>query len=151
MGIAVIRSATHDDIAAICSMARKFYATTEYARAAPMDDDSVSDLVAGLIDDGVVLIAFSDGEPVGMIALVVTPFMFNRNVLTAHEVAWWVDPSVQRLGVGSTLLEMAESACRDAGAVSMQMVTLSTSPPAAAKTYLRAGFEHTETCFTKGL
>lgn len=147
----MIRSATHDDIDAICSMARKFYATTEYATITPMDDASVSDLAAGLLEHGVVLLAFNDGEPVGMIALVISPFMFNRNVLTAHEVAWWVDPSVQRLGVGSTLLDMAESACRDAGAVSMQMVTLSTSPPAAAKTYLRAGFEHTETCFTKGL
>ena len=147
----MIRQATRDDIDAITAMSAKFYDTTEYNAHFPFDRESVERLCELLIDQGVLLIATMDEKPVGMIGLIVAPFMFNHGFLAAHEVVWWVDPAVQGLGVGSGLLQFAERHCRERGAKTMQMVTLSNSPEVASAAYLRAGFRHSETCFTKGL
>lgn len=147
----MIRQATRDDIDAITAMSAKFYDTTEYNAHFPFDRESVERLCELLIDQGVALIATMDEKPVGMIGLVIAPFMFNHDFLAANEVVWWVDPAVQGLGVGSGLLQFAERHCRERGAKTMQMVTLSNSPEVAAVTYQRAGFRHSETCFTKGL
>ena len=147
----MIRQATRDDIDAITAMAAKFYETTEYNAHFPFDRESVERLCGLLMDQGVLLVATMDEKLVGMIGLIVAPFMFNHDFLSANEVVWWVDPAVQGLGVGSGLLQFAERHCRERGAKTMQMVTLSNSPEVAAVTYQRAGFRHSETCFTKGL
>lgn len=145
----MIRAATHADIPAIVSMSRKFYATTDYAMHAPMDDETVADLAAMLVDTGVMLVAEFDGAIVGMVGLVVAPFMFNRGVRTAHEIVWWVEPDAQGFGVGKALLAAVEPACRAQGVVSIQMVHLANSPPQAAALYERMGFRLTETSYTK--
>jgi GNAT superfamily N-acetyltransferase len=130
-------------------MSRKFYATTNYAGLAPMDDDQVATIAAMLIDTGVMLVAEVDGAVVGMIGLAVMPFTFNPALTIAAEVVWWVEPDAQRLGLGRALLAAVEPAALERGARAVQMMTLATSPPLAAALYEHMGFEHSETSFTK--
>jgi len=144
-----VRKATEADIPAIVRMGAQFYATTSYREFADYDEDTASTLVAFMVDTGICLIAEDEGRPVGMVGLVVAPFMFNNAHKTAHEVMWWVDPSERNTGAGVALLRAIEPACREAGCVAIQMVHLADSPPQAGLLYRRRGYEHTETCFTK--
>lgn len=147
--VSLVRSAVHADVPAIVSMSRKFYATTSYAGFAPMDDESVGKLADFLIGTGVMLVAEVDGHVRGMVGLAVTPFMFNHQLKSAHEVVWWVDPAAQGMGLGRQLLAAVEPACRDAGVKAIQMIHLPASPPQAAALYERAGYRHSETSYTK--
>lgn len=144
----MIRRATEDDLPAILAMSRKFYATTSYAALTPMDDHTVANLVFQLMDS-VMLVAELEGRVVGMVGLVVAPFMFDRSINVAYEVVWWVEPEAQGAGVGKALLGAVEPACAERGASAVVMVHLATSPPQAAALYERAGFRHSESSFTK--
>lgn len=147
----MIRKAVQADIPAIVAMSRKFYATTSYTQLTPMSDDTVAYLTEMLIDEGVMLVAEVKGDVVGMVGLAVMPFTFNPQVTIAAEVVWWVDPDAQGAGIGRALLEAVPDACKDAGADAVQMMALSSSPPAAAALYERMGYKHTETSFTRAL
>ena len=147
----MIRTAIEADIPAIVEMSRRFYATTAYAAYADMDDGTASDLAAWLIRDGVMLVADSGDELVGMVGVAVIPFMFNRNLLMAHEVIWWVNPEAQGAGVGRQLLEAVAPACKAKGAIAVQMMHLANSPPQAGELYRRLGYDLSEVSYTKEL
>lgn len=144
----MIRNATEADIPRIVEMSRKFYATTRYADLVGMDDDTVAALARQLMDS-VMLVHETDGSIDGMVGLVVAPFMFNGASKVAYEVVWWVDPMAQGAGVGKALLAAVEPACRARGADAVVMVHLATSPPQAAALYERAGYQHSETSYSK--
>ena len=144
----MIRPAVETDIPAIVKMARLFYDTTTYADITPMDDETVSDLARQLMDS-VLLVAEKQGQLVGMVGLVIAPFFFNRSILTAHEVVWWVAPGVRGSRTAYALLRAIEPACKAKGAQAIQMVHLSTSPPQAGGLYQLAGYTQTETAYTK--
>ena len=147
----MIRAATHDDMPAILSMSAKFYATTSYAEWADFCPASVENVAAMMIDTGVMLVAEVDGRVVGMVGLVVVPFMFNNAKTAAYEVVWWVDPEVQGLGAGKALLSAIDDACKAKGCATVQMVHLRNSPPQAAALYERLGYANTESSYTKRL
>ncbi|XTQ92554.1 N-acetyltransferase family protein [Xanthomonas sacchari] len=146
----MIRQATEADIPAIVAMSRKFYATTSYTEHAPMDEGTVEALIRQLMDS-IMLVAEVDGQVVGMVGLVVAPFMFNRDIRGAYEVVWWVEPSAQGSGVGKQLLAAVDDACLTRGVSLVVMVTLASSPPQASALYERTGYRHSETCYTKRL
>jgi GNAT superfamily N-acetyltransferase len=147
----MIRNATHNDLGAIVLMASKFYETTSYAEWADFCPITVENLAAMMIDTGVMLVADSDAGLVGMVGLVVAPFMFNDQRTAAYEVVWWVDPVAQGEGVGKALLAAIDGACRAKGCDTVQMVHLHNSPPQAAALYERLGYRHTESSYTKRL
>ena len=148
----IVRKAAMGDIAAIVRMSREFYATTGYARIAPLSAIAVVDMTQTMIDTGVILVADHDGAVIGMVGLMIVPFVLNPAVRTAHEVVWWVDRDAPGAnGAGKALLAAVEPACRTAGAVAVQMLALSTSPRHVAVLYERAGYRHSESCFTKEL
>ena len=144
----MIRPATEADVPAILAMSRKFYATTSYVEHAPMNDETVAALVRQLMES-VMLVAEVDGVVVGMVGLIVAPFMFNSALKAAYEVVWWVDPAAQGAGVGKQLLAAVEPASAERGAEIVVMVALASSPPQASALYERAGYRHSETSFTK--
>lgn len=145
----MIRAATHDDMPAILRMSAKFYATTSYAEWADFCPASVENVAAMMIDTGVMLVAEVDGRVVGMVGLVVVPFMFNNAKTGAHEVVWWVEPEAQGHGIGKALLKAIDGACRSKGCDIVQMLHLANSPPQAAALYLSDGYKPTESLFTK--
>lgn len=147
----IVRNATEADVGAIIRMARKFYATTSYAKFSPISAVAVAGLAEAMMSTGTMLLAEHDGKVVGMAGLMIVPFYFNPEVRTAHEVVWWVDPEAQGAGAGKALLAAVEPACRAAGATAVQMIHLENSPPQAAALYERAGYRYSESCYTKEL
>lgn len=143
-----IRNATQADVEAIVSMSARFYATTSYAEFADFDPDAAANLANLMIDTGVMLIAETD-RPVGMVGLIVSPFLFNAAHKTACEVVWWVDDDQRGSGAGVALLRAIEPACRAHGCTAIQMVHLANSPPQAALLYERLGYVHSESSYTK--
>lgn len=147
----MIRSATLEDVPNIVAMSRKFYATTMYSETVPFDADTVWDLVEMLIATSVMLVAEVDSMVVGMAGALVSPNLFNRNISTACEIVWWVDPEQANLGAGKKLFERLQAECKELEAKALQMVTLASSPKHAAMIYERAGFVQSETSYTKVL
>lgn len=142
-----IHAATEADIPAIVAMSARFYETTSYAGFAAFDPQAAESLARNMIADGVMLMS---GD-VGMVGLMVVPFMFNPDHRVAYEVVWWVNPESQGTGAGKALLAAIEPACRAKGCTAIQMVHLANSPPQASALYERMGFAHTESSYTKEL
>ncbi len=145
-----IRLATEADESAIVAMGAEFYAATHYTAFAEYDEATARTLIRMMMD-GVLVVAERGDRLVGMIGLVVTPFLFNAGRMAAHEVMWWVAPDAGGSGIGRALLNGAEAVARDRGATIMQMIHLENSPPAAAALYERSGFTRSETSYTKAL
>ncbi len=146
-----IRKATLADVPVIVAMSARFYPTTHYAEWCEMDEASVAGLATGLIENDVFYVAERDGELVGMIGLMIAPFLFNQNRKFAVEIVWWVAPDARGSRIASQLLAVVEQPCRDAGADRIQMVHMPNSPPQAAALYRHAGYAESEISFTKDL
>ncbi|QWP79230.1 GNAT family N-acetyltransferase [Lysobacter sp. K5869] len=145
-----IRKAEAGDIPAIVGMGADFYPSTPYAAAGiPFCPVTVEAIARLMQENGILLVADDGRRLVGMVGLVLAPFMFNGAYRTAHEVMWWCDPAAQGAGVGKALLAAVDAAAKAAGAFSVQMLHLVNSPPQAAALYERLGYAHSETCFTK--
>ena len=146
-----IRKATLADVPVIVAMSARFYPTTHYADWCEMDEASVAGLATGLIENDVFYVAERDSELVGMIGLMIAPFLFNQNRKFAVEIVWWVAPDARGSRIASQLLAVVEQPCRDAGAERIQMVHMPNSPPQAAALYRHAGYAESEISFTKDL
>lgn len=146
-----IRPGKISDVPEIVRMSGIFYPETHYAQWCGMDDDTVADLAANLIENHVFMVAEEDGHLVGMIGLFIIPFMFNRYVNSAGEVIFWVDPKVRGSMTAVNLLKSIEEPCRLAGADRIQMVHMPNSPPQAAALYTKLGYFPSESSYTKDI
>lgn len=144
-----VRPATFFDLPVLVPMAERFYATTDYRTVSETPDpQALRNIGAELVRNGVFLVAERGGAIVGMVGLVIAPFLFDPRHRTAHEVMWWVEPEAQGAGAGRALLEGAIAACRNGGIRAIQMLHLANSPPHAAAAYRAAGFVHSESSYT---
>ncbi len=146
-----IRKATLADVPEIVRMSAAFYPTTHYAQWCEMDEDSVAGLATGLIENDVFFVAEHEGALVGMVGVMLVPFLFNRDHLFATEIVWWVAPEVRGTSVAARLLDVIEVPCRERGAARIQMVHMPNSPPQAAALYERMGYARSEISYTKDL
>lgn len=149
--MAVIRKATLDDVPEIVRMSAMFYPTTHYAEYCDMDEDSVSGLTSGLIENDVFYVAEDDGALVGMVGVLIAPFLFNRAKKMAIEIVWWVSPEARGTIVAKQLLDSIEGDCRELGVSRIQMVHMPNSPPQAAALYERCGYSKSEISYTKDI
>jgi GNAT superfamily N-acetyltransferase len=147
----MIRRANNEDASAIVEMSKKFYVHTSYYNLSKieMNVDDVSALARHLITSGLMHVAELDGKVVGMIGVILVPFMFNADHVHAGEVIWWVDPEAQSAGIGKALLASIEGPAKAAGATHIQMVDLVTSGSHVAKLYEAFGYQLTERAYTK--
>lgn len=147
----LIRDAEEDDVEAIVAMSEKFYATTYYTEFAPFDADSCSHIILGLITAGTLLVAEVEGKLVGMIGVVVHPFLFNVNVVQASEIVWWLDPDYRKTNTAKMLMQAMENRAKEQYVDLMLMINLDNSPPAAKVLYTNLGYKNTENAWTKVL
>jgi GNAT superfamily N-acetyltransferase len=149
----VIHKAVREDIGRLVDYARAFWDQTEYAKAVEYDIDTMVDTTEGLIDTDVVLYAENpDGKIVGMICIMISPFLMNRNYLSACEWGFYVDDEYRRSGVGIRLLTQAEDMLKERNVKFFTMIALSNlRPKAVGRFYERLGFKLEETCYTKDL
>lgn len=149
----MIRPAKQEDLRRIIEMAERFYPFTSYNNKSkiPFDVDTTAMLTSTMIDNHVVLVAEVEEKVVGVIGLVLMPFMFNPEYIHAGEILWWVEPEHICEGLGRQLLCAAEQACRDKNVTHIQMIDIECSAVQAEGLYRSEGYELTERSFTKVL
>lgn len=144
-----IRHATLADVPQLVSMSMEFYPLTSYSKYAPFDLETVQELTVNIVQHGIYLVGELDGKIEGMLAVTLVPFIFNKNITTAHEVVLWVNPSAQKSGIGRALVKRADELRLLRGVKAFQMVRLSISPAILDDVYVSLGFQPSEFCFTK--
>lgn len=145
----MIRTTTLLDDNNIVAMAREFYPQSSYSKWADFDDETSLALISTLRKRGILLVAEVDGKLVGLLGAIGVPFIFNANVISGHEVIWWVAPEHRKTSIGADLLKRASSLCSLKGWKSFQMMRLEESDPRLDQLFIAEGFLPTEHCFTK--
>lgn len=134
----MIRPATPEDIPAMVEMGRKF--AERSGVEVGFCPDSVSSLLAGLIENGICLVGDNC-----MAGAVLFDHPFNRAHKAAQELFWWSEGRE-----GLRLLSALEAAVRDAGAHSLTMITLeAVNPETTGRLYARKGFRVLEHSYMK--
>lgn len=139
----MIRRATPGDFPAMLEMAEKFIERA-WAGVVPFDAASCGTLLAALHENGILLVT---DDRKGMIGVMVQPWHFNADVLTAIELFWWCE------GKGAfELREEAERLAKEAGALTMNMGRIAGMRDAALDRLYRAkGYRPSEHIYIKEL
>lgn len=141
----MIRDATADDFDELRCMAKRFVASTPYAKF--VSDDL--DVTAGVLKAPCRIVAELDGKLIGALLGMSMPFWFAP-IPAAFVLAWWVEPE-HRSGVAAArLLEAFETWARERNC----LVTFVTDlhPASDAPDYLhRLGYRPTERHHAKEL
>lgn len=146
----MIRAATIDDVPAICDMAERFWATTRYDD--PFDFDSVADMAAHCIEQGIMLILEVDGVVAGFCCAVIGGLLGNRNVKVSTEIAYYVYPEHRKGRHGIDLIDGLESESKAKGCKYCNMaVMLDAAPEVAEKIYQSRGYQPNECLWTRVL
>ena len=144
-----IRPATVADTSAILDIGAAAYRNTDYVQIADACPDAAADLISTMRETGVLMVEDRAGEIVGIVGMIIAPYFLNRAYRTAHQLIWWVEPSMRGRGIGRTLLSASELACRYIGVAAINNITHANSPAAATALYADMGYPNTETSFSK--
>lgn len=149
----MIRGAVPDDLPALLEMSQRFFDASGYTGIATFDADSVTETLVKLAtsEEGRLLVADKEGKAIGFCGALAFPHYFNRNILSAQELFWWVDEPYRKTGAGKALLRGVEEWAASVGASSLMMVSLHSSPPSVAQMYLHAGYGPAEQSYIKRL
>jgi GNAT superfamily N-acetyltransferase len=148
----LIRLPERSEIPALVEMGRRFHAASGYSDIATFDANSVSSMLASMIDgeNFVFLVVEKKGELLGGAGALIFPCYLNLAHRTAQELFWYVDP--EHRGVGIRLFDALCSEVKRKGAESLMMITLeSLKPELVGAFYERRGFRNISRSFIKGL
>lgn len=111
------------------------------AEAAPAFLPTDLNSVAEQIDrpDTCIGVTEVDGAPVGAVGFQFAPYGWNKALLVASELFWWVDPRHDRSGAALTLLGWAQIALRSSGAHVQNWSAMRSSPDSVHRIYARKG------------
>ena len=148
----MIRQAKSEDIDRMIAFAKGFWDQTTYAESVEYDIDTMVDTTKAMIDTDVVLYAEDEGEIVGLLSIMISPFPMNRNIKSAVEWGFYVHEQYRSGGLGVKLLECAEAMLKERGVKFFTMIALENlKPKAVGRFYRRLGFAPEETCYMKEL
>ena len=99
----IIRYATLDDVSWIVELVAADMQSL-MGESDLYDLDYLQTFVPYLIEDGVVLVAEKVGSPVGCIAGILAPILFNPHKMALNEVFWWVAEEHRGSSAGAKLL-----------------------------------------------
>lgn len=141
----IVRLATVADIPQIVEMGSRFYLKSRRAARADYDPVSAGAGARFVLDNGYIYAAECNGQLVGMLGMIVAPFLMNMSLRTATETMWWVEPDSR--GAGAILLRKTIREARERGCAWLSMSTLHDSPPEAAEILIAFGFRHEESTY----
>jgi GNAT superfamily N-acetyltransferase len=141
----MIRIATIEDLDLIYSMAKEFAKQSPYTEFVNYDYllEMIKDFINSPNEDKIILL----NADKGMLAAMVTPFMFG-NVILGVEVAWWVSPEHRNSNVGKELIEAFEFWAKKVGCHS---TTLACMDIDLEKFYQKRGYTKYESVYMKEL
>jgi GNAT superfamily N-acetyltransferase len=144
----MIRKATPADASRLVEMAGHFVEQTRYSTLFRFKPAAVAQLVALVLEHGVIFVAEQDGAIVGMLAALPMEEPIAKTPML-DEMAWWVEPAFRRGSVGPKLLRAAESWAVQKGLRLVKMVA-----PVGTNVgdyYKRMGYTEVETSWVKKL
>lgn len=144
-----VRKAEPADFARVLPMAESFFSF-----AFPtMDFDlpSILEHYILMLTRGFVYVAEENGELIGMLGCLVTPFPLNVNYLVCSESMWWVNPEGRGLSIGSDLVEAAEAEAQELGCHKIVLSSLASSPGVVEQYYESKGYALAEKAFIRSI
>jgi GNAT superfamily N-acetyltransferase len=119
----MIRRAELKDNARLVEMGRAFFAEAGWQKHAEFDDQSFSYACAALMADAILLVAENgQGNVVGMVGAGLAPAYWNRKILTAQELFWYIEPRSRKGNeFGRGLMEALEAAAKSLGVMLFSM------------------------------
>ena len=141
--------ARSEDFNKVLPLAQRFYSEHPHAAKMEFHMESAYRLYLDLVEHGFIVLAWEDGEVVGMLGMMVGPFVLNANYKVATEVLWWVDPEHRQGRKGLAMLQMAEKLAKIDGCFSVTMSSLAIGPEGVDKVYVHRGYELMEKSFVK--
>lgn len=136
------KQATEDDIPHILKLAKEFHKSSPYKDIPIGSDEVLAKVATSVLSIGTIF--FTDN---GFIAGVLTPLLFNPDVLVASEVAWWSED-----GQGAELMDAFEEWGREHGASIVQYAALNNDKLIEMdKKYTEYGYQLFEVSYTKAL
>ncbi len=143
----MIREAEMRDIPALMEMATALHEQTVYREIAPLVASDLMETFRLLIGgrNGSVLVR---GEtPTALFALNHLPLFFNKRVMGAQELFWYVEP--EHRGVGLRFLKDVENWLRGRGMMFLCVAGAEGLDPRLDLFYRRAGYRLVETHYVK--
>lgn len=142
------RDGTEADIPTIVEMARQFWKHTMYDEA--FDAEHVTGMTRYALDQGLLAVLDVDGRVEGFTAGVYGPILGNAKVLQGTELAWWINPEHRKGHHSVDLMRHIERQAKAIGVKYWNMISMQSSAPhVAERIYLRNGYTHSETSFTR--
>lgn len=137
----MVKQATTDDMTRLMELSKAFHSESVYKHV-PFDEATVTDNLTGLIKGGGVFL-----NDYGFVAGLLTPLVFNRNILIAAELVWYCPQ-----GDGRSLKDAFEQWAIDSGAIVTQFATLNNQYASNLSKYLMDdGYYPVEVSYVKGL
>lgn len=147
----MIRRAEPEDIHTLIEFGRAFFEEAGWSARATFDAESFAHTCGVLMDGGILLVALEKDSVVGMAAAGMAPAWWNRNVLTAQELFWYVHPR-HRKGHGHRLMGALEAVATSLG---VQLFSMSAEEglrsTALNRLYRQRGYFPAEKLFWKEL
>lgn len=138
----MIHKATQEDIDALVELGIRFGDASPYK--AYYTETKIRILATNSVynEDS---IAFVDDEHKGMIVGVMTPFILGE-ILTATEIAWWVNPEDRHTSLGKQLHQAFEEWAKARGCKLINMISIDDNLGAY---YEKCGYKLTERAYMK--
>lgn len=143
-----IRNATLDDLPVILRLLKD---SSDYYQSKHQlygDDEMYShNIVTGIIQEHVFFVAEREGEIIGLIAGMLTPHIFNQDLMTLTQLFWWIKPEYR---AGKTALRLL-NAYNKAGEEKAKWIICTTHKhtPINDRSFLKRGFILNEKSFLK--
>lgn len=144
----MIRIAEMRDVPELLRMGKRFHEVSGYSEFVSYDPETVTQMFKTLIENKTLL---TDGKNT-MLGFVVFPFFFNKNILTAQELFWWVDKDKRKTGIGVEILRSAEKQANLLGAKSLIMLNIKNlDGDSVGRLYKSLGYKETEQTYMRSL
>jgi GNAT superfamily N-acetyltransferase len=143
-----IRPATLEDLARVLEMCWEFLAQTRFGLFVQPSTSTLTKLILFVMTNGIILLAESDGEVVGMLAVAALEHPIDGRRF-GDEIAWWVEPEHRKGRAGYRLLCAAEDWARQEGLKALKMVAPYGTD--IGTFYERRGYVAVETAYHKTL
>jgi len=147
----VIRPSTVEDVARIAEMGNKFYNSIPDKGLGFVPSDFVRYCVSLMEGEfTTLLVAEHEGEVVGSIAGVMSPWFLDFSQLVITEQWWWVDPDHRGNKVSMGLLDEFVRWGKEKGASKLIVATIDSGKEEVVKRFYRMKkFTYLETVFIK--
>lgn len=144
----MIRDALETDFDEILDCCEQFWSHTIYDEE--FERDHVRSMVQMCFDCGLLAVIDVNGKIEGFLASFCGPLIGTSKVLTASELAWWVNPDFRGGYLSIKLLKHLEKKAKSIGVKYWNMVSMNSSNPLLVNSlYERMGYKHTETSYTR--